>query len=1025
MRAHIPVATYRLQLHAGFTFENAADVLPYLARLGVTDVYTSSYLTARPGSQHGYDIVDHNALNPEIGSAETHARFSDVLRGHHMGHILDIVPNHMGIAEGTNRWWNDVLENGPSSPYADYFDIDWQPVKRELWDKVLLPILGDQYGRVLDRQDLRVGYADGGFVAWYHRNHLPVEPRSVLQILRPPLDALTAALPPDSPALQEYQSIITALQNLPAYTERAPERVRERAREKEVIRRRLAALTETSEPIRAAIDETVRALNGKAGDPRSFDALDRLLGEQVYRLAHWQVAAEEINYRRFFDVNELAAIRMEDPGVFREAHRLVLALAAEGKITGLRVDHPDGLYDPPGYFLALQRERVLQARRAELERDPGRTAEETERALNETAERFQAACGPDPRGRGCRPLYVVAEKVLARGERLPTAWAIHGTTGYEFLNAVGGLFVDARHERRLTRIHGAFTGRTAPYADLVYEAKQLIMDVAMSSELNVLGRALNRLSERDRYSRDFTLNSLTDALKEIIACFPVYRTYIDGRTPEIGLQDRACIEVAVAFAKRRNPAKTVSVFDFVRDTLLLRYPEHTSDAARREQLAFVRKFQQVTAPVTAKGVEDTAFYRYHRLISLNEVGGDPDRFGVSVQEFHAQCRGRRETWPAGLSSTATHDTKRGEDVRARIHVLSEMPQEWRAAVWRWRRWNRAHRTRIDGQPAPDRSDEYLLYQTLVGAWPAEARSPLDQPDFAGRIQAYMRKAAREAKIHTSWISPNEAYEEALETFVARLLDPAPGNRFLDDFIAFQRPVARLGAVNSLAQSVLKITAPGIPDFYQGTELWDLSLVDPDNRRPVDFARRRDALDALVTRIEGQDLGALASALLEDWVDGRVKLYVLHRALDCRRADAELFRAGAYVSLPVLGAAADYICAFARELEGGSVLAIVPRLTWRLTGGGAQWPTGRLWEDTRIALPDGVPAGPYRDRFTGRTYESRVTESGPILMMADVLAEFPVALLERLTGRPAGRESPEALEAATAGPMPAHGPGSAP
>jgi (1->4)-alpha-D-glucan 1-alpha-D-glucosylmutase len=607
---------------------------------------------------------------------------------------------------------------------------------------------------------------------------------------------------------------------------------------------------------------------------------------------------------------------------------------------------------------------------------------------------------------------VLAEKILARGERLPTSWAIHGTTGYEFLNLVGGLFVASGNERRLTRIHAAFTGRPGHYADLVYEAKQLIMDVAMSSELNVLGHALNRLSERDRYSRDFTLNSLTDALKEVIACFPVYRTYVDGRAPEIALQDRACIEVAVAFAKRRNPAKSPLVFDFVRDVLLLRYPEHADEDARRDQLAFVRKFQQVTAPVTAKGVEDTAFYRYHRLASLNEVGGDPDRFGVSVQEFHAQCRVRQETWPDGLSATATHDTKRGEDVRVRIHVLSEVPQEWRAAVTRWRRWNRGHLTRLDGQPAPDPSDEYLLYQTLVGAWP-QPDDPADHAEFTTRIQAYMRKAAREAKVHTSWISPNEAYETALEEFVARLLDPAPGNRFLEDLMAFQGPVARLGAVNSLSQCVLKITAPGVPDFYQGTELWDLSLVDPDNRRAVDFGRRQGLLDALTTRLTAGDPGPLAAELLAGWTDGRVKLYAIHRALACRRGDVDLFRQGAYTPLPTLGVAADHVCAFARTLEGRAVLTIVPRLCWSMTGGGARWPVGDLWGDTRVALPDAVPAGAYRDWLTGRTHEPRGTEAGPMLAIADVLAEFPVALLERLTATPVAVGDPGTLSAAEA------------
>ena len=673
LRPRIPAATYRLQFNSRFTFADARRLLPYLDTLGVSDVYASSYLGAKPGSMHGYDITDHGTLNPEIGTAEEYDRFVAELQARGMGQILDVVPNHMGIAAGSNPWWNDVLENGPSSPYAEFFDVDWDPVKRQLANKVLLPILGDQYGRVLENQELVLTYADGTFGLQYYDTRLPIDPRSATQILSYRLEALADALGEADLYLQEYYSIITALTNLPARTERAPERIRERLREKEVIRRRLARLAEACPPIHGSIEETVRIFNGKRGDPRSFDLLDRLLDDQAYRLAYWRVAAEEINYRRFFDINELAAIRMETPAVFRETHRLLLRLVAEGKVTGLRLDHPDGLFDPPRYFHTLQRERTLQAIRSGGAPDEA-AAPDTEAAAVRVGEAFDRRCQPDPTRVGCRPLYLLAEKILSRGERLPVHWAIHGTTGYEFLALVNGLFVDAKHERAMSAVYAAVTGQRTPFADLVYESKQLLLRVSMSSELNVLGHALDRLSERDRHSRDFTLNSLTHALREVIACFPVYRTYIDGRSPEVSLQDRACVEVAVAFAKRRNPTTNVSIFDFVRDTLLLRYPENADATYRRDQLAFVQKFQQLTSPVTAKGVEDTAFYRYHRLVSLNEVGGEPDRFGVSVDEFHRQCLVRLEKWPASLSATSTHDTKRSEDVRARIHVLSEIPR---------------------------------------------------------------------------------------------------------------------------------------------------------------------------------------------------------------------------------------------------------------------------------------------------------------------------------------------------------------
>ncbi len=994
LRPRIPVATYRLQFNRAFTFEDARRVVPYLAALGISDVYASSYLAARPGSLHGYDIVDHNALNPELGTEADYDRFVGALRERGMGQLLDVVPNHMGIAEACNRWWNDVLENGPSSPCAEFFDVDWNPVKRELVNKVLLPILGDQYGRVLENQELRLAYAEGAFFLWYHEHRLPIEPGSASQILAHRLEALTAALGEEDPHLQEYQSILTALQNLPPRTETAPDRVRERQREKEVIRRRLARLVEACGAVRISVEETVRVFNGKRGDPRSFDLLDHLLDHQVYRLAHWRVAAEEINYRRFFDVNELAAIRMENPVVFQEAHRLILRLVEEGKVTGLRIDHPDGLFDPPRYFLALQRERFAQVVRARLARGPAMAAADREAAVAQAGTTFEATCWAEPERAGCRPLYLAAEKILGKGERLPAHWAIHGTTGYEFLNLVGGLFVDGANEKAATAAYTAFTGQRTPFADLGYESKQFIMQVSMSSELNVMGHALSRLAERNRSSRDFTLKGLTHALREVIACFPVYRTYIDGRGPEIALQDRACVEVAVAFAKRRNPATNVSVFDFVRDTLLLRYPDNADEAYRQDLRAFVQKFQQVTAPVTAKGVEDTAFYRYHRLVSLNEVGGEPDRFGIPLEDFHKQCLVRQEKWPAGLSTTSTHDTKRSEDVRARIHVLSEIPREWRAAVGRWHRWNRKHAAVVDGRPAPDRNDEYLLYQTLVGAWPLAPLGPEEAAAFTARIQAYMLKAAKEAKVNTSWINPNEGYDEAVRAFVAGVLEATPGNRFLADFTAFHRPVARLGMLNSLAQTLVKITAPGVPDFYQGTELWDFSLVDPDNRRPVDFGARAALLDDLRARLAAGDLAGLARELLERWEDGRIKLYTIHRALACRRAAPDLFQDGDYVALRVGGPAAEQVCAFARRRGPRAVLAVVPRLTARLTDRGARLPLGReVWAETYVVLPADLAAGAYTNRFTGQVVEPAAKGALLALEVAAALGEFPVGLLE--------------------------------
>jgi (1->4)-alpha-D-glucan 1-alpha-D-glucosylmutase len=976
LQPRIPLATYRLQFHGGFTFEDARAAVPYLAALGISDVYASPLLAARPGSGHGYDVCDHAQLNPEIGDPEAFTAYAAALRAHGLGQILDVIPNHMGIAASCNRWWNDVLEHGPGSPYAAFFDIDWEPIKRELAGKVLLPILGDQYGRVLENQELRLEYADGAFRIRYYDTRLPLAPRSTNQLLAHGLALLTLTAGEDDPDLQEYESILTAITNLPDRIETTAERFRERRREQEVIRRRLSRLVQHAPAIRAALEDTLRAFNGTPGDPRSFDRLDRLLDAQAYRLAHWRVAGDEINYRRFFDVNELAAIRMENPAVFRESHRLILELLDAGHVTGLRLDHPDGLFDPSGYFRRLQQERLSQI----LARHP--------------------AAPPDTDDPPCRPLYLVVEKILGKGERLPAAWPVHGTTGYEFLNCLGGLFVDGKNEKAMTAAYTAFTGSHADCADIVYESKKLVVRVSMSSELNVLGQALDRLSERNRHSRDFTLNSLTEALREVIACFPVYRTYIDGREADVPLQDRACVEVAVAFAKRRNPTTNVSVYDFVRDLLLLRYPENVDEDYREAQRTFVRKFQQLTAPVTAKGLEDTAFYRYHRLVSLNEVGGDPDRFGTPVEEFHAFCQRRLEAWPDGLSATSTHDTKRSEDVRARIHVLSEIPREWRAAVSRWHRANQRHIGRADGQPAPSRNDEYLLYQTLVGAWPLDPPTVPPTAEFVSRIQTYILKATKEAKLNTSWINPNAAYDEAVRGFVARILTPSADNRFLADFTAFQAPIARLGMVSSLAQIAVKATAPGVPDFYQGTELWDFSLVDPDNRRPVDYSARIRLFDDLTRRIAAGGLARLAEALLASWEDGRIKLYATHRLLALRRRLPDLFRRGAYVPAMFDGPQAQHLVGFVRAQSEETVLTVVPRLLFRLTDNGITLPVGpRCWAATRLLLPVRTHAVAYRNLFTGERLEVSDGPAGSRLPMDLALARFPLAVLvaERAEG----------------------------
>lgn len=960
----IPAATYRLQLNRFFTFVDAQRLVPYLSALGITDAYTSSFLNAVPGSLHGYDLIDPTALNPEIGTEKEFQAFAEALQEADMDLLMDLVPNHMGIGKSVNRWWQDVLENGPSARHASFFDIDWKPVKRELADKVLLPILGDQYGTVLENGAITLCHEDGAFFLQYHDHRLPVAPKSAAMILTHRLDTLIQEAGPEDPPVQELQSIVTAIGHLPSCHDRDPERIAERYREKEVIKRRLAALMAESAGVKAFVEENVTLFNGVKGVPESFDLLDALLDQQAYRLASWRVAAEEINYRRFFDVNELAAVRMEDPEVFHEFHRLVFRFLKGGTVTRLRIDHVDGLYHPGEYLRQLQ--------------------DWVKGELGATQD------GDD------RPLYLVVEKILNKDEALPESWPVYGTTGYDFLNLLNGLFVNGANERLIEEAYTRFIGRRLVYDDLVYESKKLIMRVAMSSELNVLGHQLNRLSERDRRSRDFTLNSLTNAIHEIIACFPVYRTYLteDGEVLE---RDRAYIQRAVALAKRRSQAISGQVFDFVR-SLLLKEADERTQRDRQEQLRFVMKFQQTTSQVIAKGIEDTAFYLYNRLVSLNEVGGDPTQFGVSLGTFHKRMHDRQARWPHALSATSTHDTKRSEDARARINVLSELPREWRACLARWGKSNKRHKTEIDGRPAPDRNEEYLLYQTLLGVWPLVPTDDAEYRAFGNRIQAYMAKAIREAKVHTSWVNPDSDYEEAVRHFIGAILDRTRPNPFLDDFLLFQERVARYGLYNSLAQVAVKVSAPGVPDFYQGTELWDFSLVDPDNRRPVNYALRAELLEGLQRTCarHGTDRRELVGELLKSWTDSRIKLYVTMTCLAFRKANPQLFREGEYVPLEAGGPKRDHVVSFARIYADRATVTVVPRLIAGLLPDPQQPPLGaEVWEDTWVTVPSWRPGSPYRNLYTGETLASQTSGDRQTLPLAGIFATFPVALLERI------------------------------
>jgi (1->4)-alpha-D-glucan 1-alpha-D-glucosylmutase len=954
--ATLPLSTYRLQFNAGFTFEAAAGIVDYLHALGISHCYASSYFTAVPGSTHGYDVADPTRLNPEIGDERTYGAWVDALRARGMGHIVDVVPNHMGIARSANPWWQDVLENGASSRYAAVFDIDWKPLKPELEHKVLLPVLGDTYGAVLERQEIQLEYQNGAFRARYYDSVFPIAPGTYDRILGLGKQSLLRDIGEESDEGLEFLSILTAIRHLPGRQVIDEEQLAERDREKEVIKRRLAALTSRCPRVLEHIENAVTALNGNKGRSHSFDGLDELLSAQPYRLAYWRVAAEEINYRRFFDINELAAIRMEDPAVFERVHAFVFDLLKRGCIDGLRIDHVDGLFDPGDYLQRLQ----LRAREVR----PDLHVED-------------------------RGVYLVVEKILGEEEELP-GWPVEGTTGYDFLVKINGLFVDRRNERAVNEVYERFARLGMPFREIAYRGKQLVLRVSMAGELNVLGHRLNIFSERNRHYRDFTLNSLTQAMREIIACFPVYRTYVNEREADVSAQDRQAIERAVREAKRRNPNRPAAVYDFVRD-LLLKKADYIPESARDEHMRFVGKFQQVTSPVTAKGIEDTALYIYNRLVSLNEVGGEPDHFGVTPERLHAWMARRAERWPHGLSATSTHDTKRSEDVRARLNVLSELPGAWKQAASRWARFNRRGRSMIDEQSYPSRNEEYLLYQTLLGTWPLEAMNSAEERDYRDRIVAYMHKAMREAKVYTSWINPSEPHEQAMTRFVETVL--ASDNRaFRQDFLQLHRLVSQYGIYNSLSQLAIKIGAPGVPDFYQGTELWDFSLVDPDNRRPVDYDRRRALLSELDAAYDPEGGASLAGTLTATR-DDRIKLFATRMMLRFRQEQRELFERGGYQAVTAQGAGSEHLFAFARTLGERHVIVAVPRLVATLVPDADVPPVGeRVWTDTRLLLRSG-PGAPtrYRNIFTGRCLQIR-SEDVAALPVASVFEHFPIAML---------------------------------
>jgi (1->4)-alpha-D-glucan 1-alpha-D-glucosylmutase len=934
-----PRATYRLQLGAGLDFAAVAELGPYLARLGVSHVYLSPPFQARRGSTHGYDVADHRVISAELGGRDGFAAMAGRLAELGLEVIVDFVPNHMGVGHD-NPWWCEVLAWGPRAPHAETFDIDWRSAVGHLEGKVLVPMLGDHYGEILARGELAIGYDGGELSARYFEHRFPLSPPTYAMVFETDtgVDALDAILA----ELRGLGAVDSAAVLGGRFIERAAELCAE-----------LATLAAKEQKVAAAIETALAKVNNEP----SRNRLHEILEAQHFRLAYWRVAADEINYRRFFNINELAGLRVEISEVFDRTHSGLLGLIDDGLVSGVRVDHIDGLFDPGGYL------RELRAAARE---------------------------------RGLEP-YVVVEKILAEHEHMRDDWEVEGTTGYEFLSEVVELLVDPAGEARLRGLYRRQAGAPLDLDESFYRAKIDVIDGLLSAELNVLAAALDRISERNRSTRDFTRTGLREALRQVVACFPVYRTYL-GPEGAPGDDDRRDIAWAVAAARRRVPRIDASVFDFVEAAMLCELPgslEAGYDPL--EVRRFALKLQQYTGPVMAKAIEDTAFYRHPLLLALNDVGTDPRRFGVSAAGFHLRQQRRAQRHPASMLTTSTHDTKRGEDARARIAALSEVAGEWSRRVRRWDQLNRSRRQLVGDRRAPSRLESYLLYQTMIGSWPVDPaertgfagrgeqspakpsnndfagrgeQSPAkpSNNDFAERMAAYAIKALREAKQSSSWSRPDGAYEEAVAEFVRRVLDGSGPNVFLDDFAPFADEIAARGAVNSLTQLVLKLTCPGVPDVYQGSELWDLSLVDPDNRRPVDFARRA----ALLDHISGAD----PAALLASWRDGRIKAYVLCRLLSLRAEHPELFAAGDYRPLSIDGASAGSAIAFERSGGGASITVCAARLA----GSVGIPPIGDRWGDTAIAA--GVTG---TEILTGAPARPR---------LAELLSVLPVAVVMR-------------------------------
>lgn len=949
----IPVATYRIQFNSNFTFQDAEAIAPYLSLLGVSTLYASPIFKAREGSTHGYDVVDPRQINPELGDCDAFESLVNVLHQHDMGWLQDIVPNHMAY-DSANTFLMDVLEYGPNSDYYQFFDIQWEHPYKDIEGKVLAPMLGDFYGKCLENGELQLNYDESGLRIHYYSLAFPLRIESYTQLITYDLGRLRRSLGRDHPDFIKLMGILYLLKG--AITDTSGRQYRDQVA---FVKGLLWELYQSNPAVQQFIDHNIEIFNGNSdsseedegdikptskigsrvdgadSDPARFDLLHSMLSNQFFRLSFWKVGAEELNYRRFFTVNELICVSIDDPKVFEITHSLIQELVEQGRIDGVRIDHIDGLYNPKRYL-----------------------------------ERLRKSLGN---------AYITVEKILEPGETLPEDWPTQGTSGYEFLYHMNGVFCQTGHEAAFTRIYQRLTGADQPYHEMEVASKRLIADKNLAGDVENLANMLKQVASRYRYASDFTLSGLRRAIVEVLVRFPVYRTYITG--DGINERNRTYIQRVIQAAKRHAPGYA-NELDFIAKLFLLDYDDNLTELEKAQWTHFVMRMQQFSGPLMAKGVEDTLLYIYYRLLALNEVGGSPGHFGVTLSEFHGFNQQQVTYWPHSMNATSTHDTKRSEDVRARLNVLSEMPEEWEAEVITWQALNQAHKRQMGDRTSPDANDEYFLYQTLVGAFPFE---PYDHEEFVERIKQYVIKAVREAKVHTAWLRPDTEYEDGFVNFVETILDPQGENTFLEKLRVFQHRIAFYGMINSLAQTLLKMTAPGVPDIYQGTEMWDLSLVDPDNRRPVNYEHRLHELQEL-NRWAESDRPALLENLKAYPTDGRIKLYLTSCVLTARSESIEIFQNGDYTPLRVTGTYAQHIIAFMREAGDRRAIVVVPRFLTGLVDPGT-FPLGQeVWRDTTLEVPD-TRSIRWMNELTQETLPTKAS-----LSIGAILKTFPVALL---------------------------------